>query len=339
MSNLSNRRPTVYGFYLVPDFALMAFTSVLEPLRAANAISGRALYRWLLLTKDGAPAMPSTGLKVMADGSIAQHRRLDRVVICTGGAAHLFDDAATFAWLRRQARGGVALGAVADGSFLLARGGLLDGYRCAIHWLSHPSFRESFPQIALSASLYVIDRDRFTSAGGTAAFDMMLEVIARDHGRPLAMQVAEWFVHDPVKAGADRQRLALRVRTGVSDPTVLRAISLMEDHIEEPLRIARLAELSVLSQDRLERRFRQHTGLKPQEYYMLVRLQRAHALLASSALPIKEIALACGFVSASHFARRYQRLFHRTPRMARAPLAEEAQAPARKRGAGPRKPG
>lgn len=317
MAEDQSHRPIVYGFYLVSGFALMAFTSVLEPLRAANHLSGRTLYRWLMLTQDGRPATPSTGLKIEADGSIAQKRSLDRVVVCTGGAAHLFDDTATFAWLRRLARGGVELGAVADGSFLLARAGLLDGYDCAIHWLSHPSFRESFPQIGLSSSLYVIDRERFTSAGGTAAFDMMLDVIARDHGAQLSMQVAEWFVHDPVRADADRQRLALRVRTGVTDPLVLRAISMMEENIEEPLRIPRLAALNGLSQDRLERRFRQHTGLKPQEYYMLVRLQRAQALLGSSALSIKEIGLACGFVSASHFARRYQRLFRQTPRQAR----------------------
>jgi len=315
--------PTVYGFYLVPGFALMAFTSVLEPLRAANLLSGRPLYRWLMLTRDGSPATPSTGLQIQADGSIERQRHLDRVVVCTGGSAHLFDEPATFAWLRRLARSGVGIGAVADGSFLLARAGLLDGYRCAIHWLSHPSFRESFPEIELSTSLYVVDRERFTSAGGTAAFDMMLEVIGRDHGPALARQVAEWFVHDPVRAGADRQRLALRVRTGVTDPVVLRAISLMEEHIEEPLRIPRLAELNGLSQDRLERRFRQHTGLKPQEYYMLVRLQRAQALLASSTLSIKEIGLACGFASASHFARRFQRLFQQTPRTARGRAARQ----------------
>ncbi len=320
---------TVYGFYLVPGFALMAFTSVLEPLRAANLISGRPLYRWCMLTRDGSPAAPSSGVQMVADGSIERHERLQRIVVCTGGTAHRFADAKTFAWLRRQARSGVALGAVADGSFLLARGRLLDGYECAIHWLSHPSFRESFPQIRLNANLYVVDRDRFTSAGGTAAFDMMLEVIARDHGQALALQVSEWFVHDPVRASVDRQRLALRVRTGVADPLVLRAISMMEEHIEEPLAIARLARLNELSLGRLERLFRRHTGLKPQDYYMLVRLQRAHALLTSSSLPIKEIGLACGFASPSHFARRYHRLFHQAPSTARRQAAAAVSAAGR----------
>jgi len=331
MAEDSKARPIVFGFYLVPGFALMAFTSVLEPLRAANLLSGRPLYRWLMLTADGTAAVPSSGLKIEADGSIAQPRPLDRVVVCTGGTAHSAEDPAGFAWLRRLARKGVALGAVADGAFLLARAGLLDGYRCAIHWLSHPSFRESFPAIGLSSSLYVIDRERFTSAGGTAAFDMMLELIARDHGAALSRQVAEWFVHDPVRADADRQRLALRVRTGVTDPPVLQAIAVMEENVEEPLRIPRLAKLCGLSQDRLERRFRQHTGLKPQEYYMLVRLQRAQALLASSTLSIKEIGLACGFASASHFAKRYRRLFHRTPRAQRLP-SPKGDAKARKAG-------
>lgn len=306
-----------YGFFLVPDFAMMAFSAVLEPLRAANLISRQPLYRWTMVTRDGGFVTPSTGLKMFAESSVDAHPRLDRIVVCTGGSAHLFDDARTFAWLRSAARSGVELGAVADGSFVLAHSGLLDGYECAIHWQSHPSFRESYPEIRLSNGLYVIDRNRFTCAGGTGAFDMMLDVIERDHGRALAMQVAEWFVHDPVRADADRQRLALRVRTGVIHPTVLKAIALMEENIEEPLKIARLAERAGLSLGRLERLFQSQTGFSPIQYYMMLRLKRGHALLTSSALSIQEIGLACGFVSSSHFTKRYRRLFHQTPRVAR----------------------
>ncbi|MGH6948103.1 MAG: GlxA family transcriptional regulator [Kiloniellales bacterium] len=306
-----------YGFFLVPGFAMMAFSAVLEPLRAANLISRQPLYQWTMVTRDGGFVTPSTGLKMYAENSIVEHVRFDRIVICTGGSAHLFDDARTLAWLRSAARSGVELGAVADGSFILAHAGLLDGYECAIHWQSHPSFRESYPEIRLSNGLYVIDRNRFTCAGGTGAFDMMLDIIERDHGRALAMQVAEWFVHDPVRADADRQRLALRVRTGVTHPTVLRAIALMEENIEEPLKIARLAALAGISLGRLERLFQSQTGLSPIEYYMVLRLKRGHALLTSSSLSIQEIGLACGFVSPSHFTKRYRRLFHQTPRIAR----------------------
>jgi len=222
--------------------------------------------------------------------------------------------------------------AVADGSFVLASAGLLDGYACAIHWQSHPAFHERFPHIALSSDLYVIDRDRFTCAGGTGAFDMMLDVVERDHGRALAMHVAEWFVHDPVRADADRQRLALKVRTGVTDPLVLRAIALMEENIEEPLAIASLAASSGLSLGRLERLFRSHTGLKPLDYYMRLRLTRAHALLTASALSIQEVGLACGFASASHFARRYRQLFHQPPRATRKRgVVSAGEAPSAKR--------
>jgi transcriptional regulator GlxA family with amidase domain len=317
MNAMPPKGPTTYGFFLVPGFAMMAFSAVLEPLRAANLIANETLYRWRAVTRDGGIVAPSTGLKLVADSALQDNVPFDRIVVCTGGSAHLFDDARTFAWLRRAARSGVALGAVADGSFILARAGLLDGHECAIHWQSHPSFHESFPHIPLSRNLYVIDRDRFTCAGGTGAFDMMLDVIERDHGRALAMQVAEWFVHDPVRADADRQRLALRVRTGITHPTVLRAIDLMEQAIEEPLRIARVAELVGISLGRLERLFRGQTGFSPAQYYMLMRLKRGHALLTSSSLSIQEVGLACGFVSASHFTKRYRALFHQTPRMTR----------------------
>lgn len=308
---------TSYGIYVVPGFAMMAFTAVLEPLRAANLLSGRTLYEWHLVSRDGGFVAPSTGLKMVADHSVDSPLRYDRIVVCTGGSAHRFNDANTLAWLRRAARSGSELGAVADGSFVLARAGLLDGYDCAIHWQYHPSFRETFPDIGLSKNLYVIDRDRFTCAGGIGVFDMMLDVIDRDHGRALAVNVAKWFVYDRLRADSDRERLSLSARTGVSHPALLAVIALMEESIEEPLRISRLAELSGLSMGRLERLFRLHTGMKPTQFYMQIRLERAHALLAIGALSVREVSLACGFVSVSHFARRYQALFQETPRRTR----------------------
>jgi transcriptional regulator GlxA family with amidase domain len=313
MSETRPKYTKTYGIYVVPGFAMMAFSAVLEPLRAANLISNETLYRWHLVSRDGGFIAPSTGLKMVADHSIDNHLRYDRIVVCTGGSAHLFDDARTFAWLRRAARSGTELGAVADGSFVLAHAGLLDGYDCAIHWQCHPGFHETFPHIPLSGNLYVIDRDRFTCAGGVGAFDMMLDVIDRDHGRALARHVAKWFVHDRMRADTDRERLALRVRIGVTHPTVLSAIALMEESIEEPIKISRLAELSGVSLGRLERLFRSYAGMKPIEYYMQIRLERAHALIAGTALSVQEVSLACGFVSVSHFGRRYHQFFHQTP--------------------------
>ena len=92
-------------------------------------------------------------------------------------------DRTMFANSASLARQGVSLGGVDTGPFVLASAGLLDGYRCAVHWESLPGFRESYPSVDVTTALYEIDRDRMTCAGGAASIDMMLEYVARTHGR------------------------------------------------------------------------------------------------------------------------------------------------------------
>jgi transcriptional regulator GlxA family with amidase domain len=313
--------PQTFGFFLIPKFAMMAFTSALEPLRAANLLSGRPLYDWRIITRDGHPAVSSNGIKLVADCAIAQTKKLPNVVVCGGLDAHLFDDKAIFAWLRRLAREGARVGALSDGSHILARAGLLNGYRCTIHWQCLPGFVETFPDIEASSELYHIDRSRFTSSGGTGALDMMLNMIEMDHGRELAVEVAEQFMHERIRADDDVQRMPLRLRLGLSHPRILEAIRLMEENLEQPLSCAELARLSGVSTRQLERLFRKYLGRTPRRYYLELRLNQAHRLLTQSTLPVMEVALACGFVSPSHFAKCYREKFDQVPKSTRLPAA------------------
>ncbi|MEE9209275.1 MAG: GlxA family transcriptional regulator, partial [Kiloniellales bacterium] len=230
--------PQIFGFLLVPKFAMMAFTSAVEPLRAANLLSGKELYDWRVITRDGQPLPSSNRIRLMPDASIetvaetlnpeGPGGRLANVVVCGGMDGQLYQDQAVFAWLRRLARQGARVGALSDGSYILARAGLLDGYRCTIHWSCLPGFTETFPEIEASAEIYRIDRNRFTASGGTAALDLMLHMIEADHGRDLAVAVAEQFLHERIRSDLDRQRMPLRLRLGLSHPKIIEAVGLME---------------------------------------------------------------------------------------------------------------
>ena len=192
---------------------------------------------------------------------------VDRIIVCSGGDAdHLVADHAV-AWIRKSLRSGARVGAVADAAFFLARAGLLDGHACTLHWTSQPAFEERFPEIDLRRDLYVIDRMRFTSAGGVAGLDMMLDIIATDFGAELAAGVAEWFVHSPLRSSVDRKMMPLRLRTGIQNELVLSAIAIMEEAVEERLRMADLAERLGVSRDKLERVFRSEAGVAPSAYY------------------------------------------------------------------------
>ncbi len=321
----SDRGPTSYGFFMVPRFAMMAFTSAIEPLRAANLLSGRRLYQWTIISRDGRPVASSNGAQLVAEAVMGEEAKVDNLVVCSGLDAHLFEDHQVFGWLRRAAQLGTHIGALSDGSFILARAGLLNGYSCTIHWTCLPGFAESFPEIPVQPDLFQIDRNRFTCAGGTASCDMMLNVIERDHGRALAIQVAEQFMHDRIRTDDDRQRISLRLRIGVSHPRLLKAIGLMEENLEQPLTAGELADSCNVSKRQLERLFRGYLGRPPMQYYMELRLQRAHMLLNSTSLSVLEVGIACGFISASHFAKRYRDLFHHTPRGARQRYLEASE--------------
>jgi len=306
-----------FGFLLVPKFAMLAFTSAVEPLRAANLLSGRTLYAWQVISRDGCPVPSSNGIELVADAAVADAGRFANLVVCSGLDAHLFGDKAVFAWLRRGARQGARIGALSDGSFILARAGLLKGYGCTIHWQCLPGFAETFPEIDVSAELYRIHGARFTASGGTAALDMMLHMIEAEHGRELALAVAEQLMHERIRTDNDRQRMPLRVRLNLGHPKIIEIIALMEDNLEEPLSCVALAKRGAVSTRQMERLFRKYLGRTPRRYYLELRLARARRLLNESALPVMEVALACGFVSPSHFAKCYREHFGQVPKSTR----------------------
>ena len=308
------KRPHSVGFFLVPQFALFSFATGLEALRAANRLSGAQLYDWVLISKDGEAVSSSSGIEVIPKASIAAVERLDEVIVAAGIGGDRYRDPQVLSWLKKLARRGCRMGAVSLGSYVLARAALLDGYRCTVHWENLESFKEEFPQLDVTPEVFEIDRNRMTCSGGTAALDLMLSLIAAEHGRELAVRVAEQFIHERIRDNHEQQRMALRIRSGISHPKLLHAITLMEEHQEQVLSRAELATRIGVSARQLERLFRRYLGRTPTRYYLELRLQRARSLLLQTSLSIMEVALACGFVSASHFTKSYREHFGRRPR-------------------------
>ena len=309
--------PLEIDFILVPNFSMMAFTSAVEPLRSANRTAERTLYQWRILSRDGDPVTASNGIEVLTSSSIASVTRSKVAILVSGIEVQNHEDERIFAFMRRMARQGAMIGALCTGSYLLARAGLLDNRRCAIHWENLSGFAEEFPEIEVSSNIYEIDRDRVTCSGGTAALDMMLHLIGRQHGQAIANDVSEQFIHDRIREPHDHKRMELRTRLGVSHPKLIAVISEMEGNLEEPLSQTELAQRASLSTRQLERLFRKYLGATPTRYYLNLRLQRARQLLLQTTLSILSVALACGFVSASHFSKCYRECFGKTPRTER----------------------
>jgi transcriptional regulator GlxA family with amidase domain len=306
-------RPERFVFLLLERFTLIAFAGAIEPLRLANRMAGRTLYEWRVVTETGGPVTASNGVTVEADGGLEEVGR-DAVILAVGGLD--VKQAITrpvLSWLRREARRGGAVGALCTGAQLLAEAGLLEGRRCTIHWENRDGFEEEFPDIDLLPNVYVIDRDRYTAAGGAASSDLMLKLIARRHGADLATLVADQMIHTSIRSDQDEQRLSIPTRIGVRNPKLATVIHRMETHIEDPLSPDMLAADVGMSTRQLERLFRRYLNRSPKRYYMELRLAKARNLLLQTEMSVIDVALACGFASPSHFSKCYRALYKTTP--------------------------
>ncbi|MEL6374648.1 MAG: GlxA family transcriptional regulator [Pseudomonadota bacterium] len=314
MSVSYDNAPThVVGFALTPEFSMVAFTSALEPLRLANRVSGQELYAWRLYSANGEPVQASNGVALSVDGTFADIGPMAEFYVCTGIDVQAGGHEKLIPKLRKLTLYGGAIGALCTGTYVLAKAGLLDGMRCSIHWENFESFREQFPDIDVTQDLYVIDANRYTCAGGTAAIDMMLALIARRHRSEIANLVVDELIYHRIRDAHEHQRMGLRARLGISHPKLIAVISEMEKQLEEPLSCVELARHAGLSARQLERLFQKYIGERPTRYYLQLRLTRARYLLLQTSMPILSIGLACGFVSASHFSKCYSEYFGRTP--------------------------
>lgn len=318
--------PVDYGFLLVPEFSMIAFSAAVEPLRMANLLSGRTLYRWHVVTTDGGPVVASNGLALEPDCAMAEAPPVAVLFVCSGTNVRRTANKTILAWLRKLANRKAPLGALCTGSYLLAKAELLDGYRSTIHWENMASVHEEFPGLIVSSELFEIDRDRYTCSGGIAPLDMMLHLIGQQHGAPLAAAISEQFICERIRGRNDRQRIPLRLRLGTSQPKLVEAVALMEANIEEPMGPDELARHVGLSRRQLERLFQKYLSCVPTRYYLELRLTRARQLLLQTNLSIVDIAFACGFVSAPHFSKCYRDFFGRPPRDERLRQAS-AEAP------------
>jgi transcriptional regulator GlxA family with amidase domain len=306
------------GFLLIPGFALMSYASAVEPLRAANQLAGKILYRWWNAAPADKPALASNGTAVMPDFKFgADVGSLDMMLVCAGGNPSTFNDRRTLAWLKKLAARGITIGGISGGPFILAKAGLLSGRRCTVHWEHLPALQETFPEVRLTRSLFEVDTDRVTCSGGVAGLDMMVALITRDHGYELGAAVSDWLLHTHIREAARPQRMDLRFRLGVGDAKLLRALKAMEAHIESPLPRERLADLAGISLRQLERSFHRDLGRGIHEHYLALRLGRSRQLLRETSLSMLEIALATGFASASQYSRAFRRAFGHQPRECR----------------------
>jgi len=311
-----SQQPQHFGFLAMPGFSLIAYAAAIDTLKLANRVEGRELYSWETITPKDKLVKASNGLEVKPDRIYQDTDNYDVLIVCGGlQIREAWNECSSLGkYLRFHESKGVSLGALYTGTYILAKSGLLDGYRCTIHWENISALREEFPNLQITEDIYEIDRSRYTCAGGTTPIDMMHQFISLQHGQRLASAISEEFLLDNLRGNNDRQRIPLRQKVGTSQPKLTEAVMLMEANLEDLLTSDELAKYVGITRRQLERLFRNHLNYTPNQYYLGLRLRNAKRLLLQTDKSITDISMICGFKSLPHFSKCYKDMFGLSPR-------------------------
>ena len=310
--NPESFKPRNYIFVLIENFSLLSFAGAVDALRIANRIAPKS-YTWSLTSETGSAVSCSANISYNVDSGFLELGRDDTIILCGGVNIQVATTKRLLNWLRREARKGVKMVALCTASYSLAKAGLLNGKKATIHWENQDSFSEEFEEIELTKTVFVVDGNRMTTAGGTSSIDLMLQLIANDLGEEKANYVADQLIYSSIRTNEDEQRLSIPTRIGVRHPKRSRVIQTMEVNIEDPISPSDLASNVGMSTRQLERLFRRYLSKSPKRYYMGLRLQKARNLLMQTDMSVINVALSCGFSSPSHFSKCYRSHYETTP--------------------------
>jgi len=292
---------------------MMSLAAAVEPLRAANVLSGEALYEFTYIPISNTRAVASNGAIFEGRPIEETGYDFDLVFVAAAGNPAAYENLALFKYLKILNSKRVALGGISGGPVLLAKAGVMENRRFTVHWDHRDALREISSDLLIERNIYVIDRDRYTCAGGIAPMDMMSALIASDHGSDLAKAVNDWYIYTSVRDSSQPQRASLVEKYNVHHPAILSALELMQNHIADPLSTTQLADLSNIGERQLVRLFQAQLGKGPNRFYRDLRMEHARVLVQQSALSIVEIAVACGFEGASYFSQIFKENFGVTP--------------------------
>lgn len=304
---------TRVSFLILPRFNMATLITMIEPLRVANYLAPKPLFAWEVLSLDGTEIAASNGMSITATPPPDRNRRGELVFVLASWGAEDYRNKETEAWVRRQSREGARICPVELGCYVVARAGLLSGKAVATHWSWAPGFQEQFTQIDVGEQLYTLASGVLSCAGGLAGVDMMLRLIADQHGQVMAGEVADQMLYNPIRPANAPQRQSHATGTKALPPMVGQAIALIEANIAEPLSVPQIAASLSASQRQLERQFRAAMHCTVVQFGTLMRLQHARVLLISTKLSVREIATASGFNTLSHFAHAFGTCFGRRP--------------------------
>ena len=320
-----------------PGAQLLDVAGPLQMFAGANDALSREAYRIDIAAPDAGPFATSSGVRLMADLSLAQvtNRRLARThtLMVAGGEGGVRD---------QLAHGGVTeivgraigrvprLASVCSGAFFLAAAGALDGRRATTHWRAVEALKQFRPAVEVDGdAIHVEDRGVWTSAGVTAGMDLALAMIEADHGRAVALTIARRHVIFRLRPGGQSQFSAELAAQSAGNAKIRTLAEKVTAAPHDDWRTDALAAQAGVSQRSLSRLFRASLDVSPADFVERVRVDLARRKLLETDETVETVAFGCGFGSLRRMDRAFARTISVSPTAFRARFKTEGGQPCR----------
>ncbi|MPQ69185.1 MULTISPECIES: GlxA family transcriptional regulator [unclassified Pseudomonas] len=301
---------------LFPDFLLLDMAGPMEVFSIANRYLGPDdHYQLSLIGTEHEAVRASNGVRVQADTHIDQaDGGYDLLLVPGGPGAYNEKNPSLLAWLQDAVRRVTCYGSICTGAFVLGHAGLLDGYRVTTHWHYTERLIKAFPKAAVETDqIYVKDRNLITSGGVTAGIDLALAVVARDHGKKVAQDVAKVLLVAMTRQGGQAQYSPLMAAVSPHETPVTRVQHHVLEHLDESFSVERMAGLANMSARHFARIFTREVNMTPMAFVQNARIDCARRLLETSDLPLKTVAYKSGFGSVRHMRFLFSEKLGLTP--------------------------
>ncbi|SDK70098.1 GlxA family transcriptional regulator [Pseudomonas indica] len=297
---------------LLAEYSSQATAALaLEVLDAANRFSAPTAppFSVSVASLDGQPVGNALGRSMAVDVALNALERTDLVLI-PGFLFSLREALPTFehycAWLRGQHQQGATIASMCTATFMLAEADLLDGVEATTHWAFADLFRRRYPTVRLDERRILCEDGRLiSSAGASAAMDLLLHLIRRFASRELAQQCSRYLLIDSVR-NEQSVYISWSMPRGHSDEAVLRVQDWMETNFVTPCGIDELAAAFGFGVRNFKRRFKDATGYAPLAYLQALRLEKAKQLLETTRLGFDEITSRVGYEDSNSFRRLFR---------------------------------
>jgi transcriptional regulator GlxA family with amidase domain len=216
-------------------------------------------------------------------------------------------------WIVKQYNSGAEVASLCLGAFLLASTGLLNGKKCATHWLAENNFKKMFPEVNLVTEKVMTDEQGLYSSGGAFSYmNLILYLIEKFTGRDMAVLAAKVFAIE-IEREDQLSFIIFQGQKDHDDEQIKKAQEFIESNFQEKITVDQIASKFAIGRRNLERRFKKATSNTVVEYIQRVKMEAAKMNLESSRENVNEVMYKVGYTDTKAFRNTFKRITGLSP--------------------------